>query len=524
MIKIVKLIFFITACVFLTSSLDYQDYIHEVEQETAEVWLPPTDDIIHLRERIDNIISSYDSFEYDYGLRIISLEVPQVFYEYQIDKPFMPASNMKIITTAAAFDLLGRDFAWVTEFYRDEQDNIYLKASGDPTINRHSDINHFFKSITDSLKIRGIRVIQGDLIIEPSGFNDSGIGYGWKEENSHFTYSAKPSALPFFENTIQIKISPSNIERRPYISLYPAHVGFEIVNDMTTVGNNRGGLWFEMDPYSNRITFHGSIWLRSKPQYRTLAVQKPELYALEVIREKFRENQITIEGNIYYNTLPEQENNIETLEKLFQIETPKFIEVVNEINKRSNNFMANQLFMTIGERFESSNQAEDVIKNWLRANNISPDSLKMYDGSGLSIYNQSTANILSSTLRFMYNSDWSEDFMNSMAVSGRDGTLRNSFQNDKLRHKVFGKTGFIIGARALSGFIRTQDDEMLAFSIIINKEGSRIRNFNQIIERVLIELATFEREKLEFTENYFLLDEIEIIDNDSLRIDTQILH
>ena len=498
MIKLVKIFICIIACIFLTSSFDYKNYINELELNIGEVWLPPTEDILLLRERIDNILSSYASFEYDFGIRVVSLDVPQAFYEHQIDRAFIPASNMKIITTAAAFDMLGSDFVWTTEFYQDEEQNIHLKASGDPTINRHTDINHFFTSIADSLKNHGLSTIKGDLVIEACGFNDCEIGYGWKEENSHFTYSAKPSAIPFFENSIQIKITPSSTGRKPNISLYPVDVGFEIINQMTTRANNRGSLWFETDHDSNKITLHGSIWQRSKPQYRTLAIQKPELYALEVIREKLSENQIIIEGNIYYNTLPEPEYDIETLEKLFQIETPKFLEVVNEINKRSNNFMANQLFITIGEQFESSNQSEIIIKNWLRANKISPDSLKMYDGSGLSMYNQCTVNIISSTLKLMYNSDSSEMFMSSFAISGMDGTLRNSFQDPILHHKVYAKTGFIISARALSGYIKTQDEEMLAFSIIINKDNSRIRNFNQIIEKILIELATFERYNLVF--------------------------
>jgi len=500
--KLIRYIFILLVCTFLTSSFDYTSFISHSDTEKEIFWKPPTADILALRERIDNVLNSYESFEYEFGVKIISLAEPQIFYEYQADEPFIPASNLKIITTAAALEMLGVDFFWKTEFYIDGEKNLHIKANGDPTLYKHNHINIFFKSIADSLKANGINRLSGDIIIDDSGFNNNTLGYGWKEENSFYSYSAKPSAVAFFENSLQFKITPTNIGQKALISIYPVHTGYEIINNITTSSNNKQNLWFDRDPDSNKITFNGNIWHRSKPQYRTLAIQKPEVYALDVIKYKLSENGISFDGNIYYNSLPEQEYNIYNYEKLFQIETKKFIDMLGEVNKHSNNFIANQLYLSLGSELDNVNNSFSLIKQWLKRNKINTDYLEMYDGSGLSIYNRCSVNNLSSILFLMYNSPRWLDFYNSLAINGREGTMRNSFKNKILNHNVYAKTGFIIGSRALSGYIETADNELLAFSIIVNKEKSHIRNFNRIIEDILLELATFERDKVDVHSKY----------------------
>jgi D-alanyl-D-alanine carboxypeptidase/D-alanyl-D-alanine-endopeptidase (penicillin-binding protein 4) len=169
-------------------------------------------------------------------------------------------------------------------------------------------------------------------------------------------------------------------------------------------------------------------------------------------------------------------------------------EVVYEINKSSNNFMANQLFLTIGDKVDSASQTETLIKQWLKGNRTSADNLKMYDGSGLSVHNRCSVDVLTRVLKIMHSSKWSAEYVNSLSITGKDGTLRNVFQHNLLQNKVYAKTGFIMGARALTGYIKTLDNEMLAFSLIINKENSRIGNFNEIAEKILVELALFHRE------------------------------
>jgi len=480
---------------FVISSFNY--YSHSVDLEYWE--LPLTPDVLALRERIDSIIEFYEPYDYDIGLRIMSLCLPQTFYELNIDKPLIPASNLKLITTAVAYAKLGADFTWQTHFYTNTTGNLYIKASGDPTWSdmlRNGSINRAIRSIADSLRANGLSTIDGDIVIDSGSFHEFNMGVGWREGNRLHAFSAMPSAIAFNENTVQIQIRPTTPGNPANISLFPVNAGFNIINNVNTTTNRRQqGFSFVADSLSNSVKVSGSIWEHSRTQHRTIATPVPEQYALYVIRERLREHGITVKGDILYENFSERDPTLRHFTELFSIHSAPIAGVMNEINKASNNFMANQLFLTIGELYNDAQQTENIIKTWLSTNNVPVDSLRMYDGSGLSYKNRSTVNQLTRILRIAHNSEWRDDFYSSMAISGRDGTLRNAFNCEVLNRQVHAKTGFIVGARGLTGFIRTADGEMLGFSLMVNKEGSRLRNFNRIAERILLELATFSRDE-----------------------------
>ena len=500
-----KVVLIIVSGVFLTSSFSYNDSFEVFEEDMIEVneynLLSP--EILSLQDKIKRIIDSYDEFDYDLSLKIISCDNSQVFYEYQPNKALIPASNLKLITTAFAFDQLNPDFRWKTDFYQNPSGKLYIKASGDPSWNdsfKRGMINQITKSIADSLKIRGIHHVMGDIIIDPGTFHDYQMGFGWKDENRIHTYSAKPSVIAFNDNSVQVRINPTSNGKIASITLYPVNSGFKIINNVKTTNNRRmQGFDFSTDHLSNTITIQGNIWERSKTQYRSLAVPRPDLFAINIFKEKLLENNIRLNGHVYYKSISDNELFTEQYDKIFSIFSVPLKEVVAEINKNSNNFMANQVFLTLGERNLHVWQTENFIRQWLANNNIPIKNLKMYDGSGLSSYNTCTTDVFTGVLKIMYDSEYFSEFYNSLAISGRDGTLRNSFNNALLNRNVYAKTGYISGARALSGYIKTADSEILAFSFIINKENSRIRNFNNFMERILAELATFSRETNQYT-------------------------
>jgi D-alanyl-D-alanine carboxypeptidase/D-alanyl-D-alanine-endopeptidase (penicillin-binding protein 4) len=348
--------------------------------------------------------------------------------------------------------------------------------------------------MTDSLKSNGVYRIYGNLIVDPGTFNNHKLGYGWKEENRAKSYSAKSTALAFNDNLLQLIVTPTTHGNQAELEVKPADFGFEIINEVMTVNSRRTEpIVVEMDSLANKFTIHGSIRTKGRPQTKYVAIPNPNQYALDMIRGKLDEYFLDIVGKSYFGSMPEINTFTGYYEKLFSIESPYFNEVITVINKNSYNFYANQLFLTIGNEIESSAKSEQIIKDWLNANKVPADTLIMHDGSGLSIHNRVSVSILTGVLKLMYKSKHQERYFNSLAVSGKDGTLKKAFKDELLHERVFAKTGYVLGARALSGYIRTADGEMLAFSFIINKNKSGIDNFNDIMEEILLELATFER-------------------------------
>jgi len=442
-------------------------------------------------------LEGYESFNYTIGLSVISLDVPQIFYELETKKPFVPASNLKIITTAVALDQFGSEFIWETDFFTGNTNNLYIRASGDPTWSDmlyRGSINRLFRSIADSLRANNLTTITGNIVIDPGTFSDFPLGIGWRETNRIQAYSALSSAIAFNENTVQARIRPTTVGNRANVSLFPINTGFTVINNVNTTANrNSQGISFATESASNTVRITGNIWERSRPQYRTFSIPQPADYSLHLFRAKLQEHGITVRGNIHYRRFTEENPTLSRYTKLFTIESLPLPRVMDEINKRSNNFMSNQLFLTIGDVHNNAGDTENIVKRWLQFNNISADSLNMFDGSGLSYENRSSVSLLTNVLKIMYESEYFDDFYNSLAISGKDGTLRNVFNCEVLNRKVHAKTGFILGVRGLTGYIQTSDGEMLGFSLIINQEGSRIRNFNRIAERILLELATFSR-------------------------------
>jgi D-alanyl-D-alanine carboxypeptidase/D-alanyl-D-alanine-endopeptidase (penicillin-binding protein 4) len=502
LISFIKILIISIFCVCFISSFN-----HDLNQNrnAGVIYLPPTPDILELRSRIDDILQQFEDTDYVIGLSIISMDVPQIFYEREVDRPLTPASNLKVITTAVALETFGPDFRWATDFFVSDTGNLYIRASGDPTWNdlwQRGSINHLFRSITDSLRSNGINTVFGDVIIDPGTFSDFQLGIGWRETNRIETYSAFSSALAFNENTVQAMIRPTNAGQRANITLTPTDAGFHIVNNVTTVAErNNTGLSFLTEENTNTVRISGRIWERSRPQYRSFSTPLPAEYALHLFGYKLYEHGILVNGEIRYHRFIEDNPTLSNFQKIFTIESVAFQSVLDEINKRSNNFMSNQLFLTIGDTYNDAGNTESIIKQWLNSQNIVADSLLMFDGSGLSYENRCSAALLTYVLKVMYESDNFEVFQNSLAISGVDGTLRNVFRCDILINRVYAKTGFILGVRGLTGYINTADEEMLGFSLIINREGSRIRNFNRIAEQILLELATFTREDSSFSRN-----------------------
>jgi len=492
-----KFVLFYVICATLTSSfepIDFRPCVYEESSEISE--LPITEDILALQERIDSIFETYNSYKFKYGIKVIALDSYQTIYEVNHTDSFIPASNLKVLTTAAGFHFLTPNYRWKTNFFVNFDGDLYITPSGDPTWNDKYyglHLNYLFSAIADSLaKHPNLQI--NNVILEKGTFNDYKMDYFWKTNNFLQTYSARPSHFAFYNNSIQLKIEPTTVGKKADITLFPVNAGFEVVNNVYTIGNRTSQpLSIIADSLSNHIVVVGSIYNKSKPQFRSIATPMPDDYALTVFREKFNEFEINYSGQVYYDHFSERDFKRHRFEHLFSLPSATVTEVATDINKWSNNFIANQLFLTIGESERHVWQTENIIKEWLISNNIPIHDLKLFDGSGLSHYNQISPDVLVNVLKFVYNSPYFEEYLSTLPISGIDGTLRRSLNSYPLRGEVIAKTGYVLGARGLTGFVRTADGELFAFSFIANRPNSNLSFFYEIAEQVLTELVLFQR-------------------------------
>jgi D-alanyl-D-alanine carboxypeptidase/D-alanyl-D-alanine-endopeptidase (penicillin-binding protein 4) len=168
-------------------------------------------------------------------------------------------------------------------------------------------------------------------------------------------------------------------------------------------------------------------------------------------------------------------------------------EILSVLLKESQNLYAETLLKTIGAG--KTSDGIKVVESTLSRMGVSPNSFVVLDGSGLSRYNYVTPAAFATMLRAIYQEDSSQIFYNALPVAGVDGTLKSRMKGTVAENNVHAKTGSVSNVRTLSGYVKTQDGEMLVFSLLANNFNAPPEEANAIQDQVVELLANFKRER-----------------------------
>ncbi len=479
------------------------------EQQQEYVYYEDTE-INQLRFELDDIFKDPSFSNAYWGVLIQSLETGEYFYRLNEHKSFIPASNMKLFTTAVALLKLGPDFRYKTNLYTDGEirdgvlyGNLFVRGSGDPTISGRftdGDVIKTFKDWADSLKNLGIKEINGDIIGDDNYFDDQYMGTGWAWDDETYWYSAHISALSFNDNCVDLEISPGEKIGEPaVIKINPETKYVKINNLVITVHpDSATQIDFFRAPGTNVINVFGKISLKSKPYKESVSVHNPTLYAVTVLKEVLESKGIKVNGNAVDIDDSKFNPNYDGMKILASYESPPLSEIIKVINKRSQNFYAEQVFRTLGKIFGgegSTQKSVEVVKNTLSQIGIPPDAISIYDGSGLSRLNLVTPFQILTLLNYMYRHEYFSYFYESLPIAGVDGTLETRMRKTKAQGNVRAKTGYVQYARALSGYVKTKDGEMLAFVMMTNNYLVPTSVVNMTQDIVCNRLVNFSRKK-----------------------------
>lgn len=455
-----------------------------------------------LNQDLDSLISTYEQYNYTFGIKICSSETNEVLYSRNESGSFVPASNLKLFPTAIALENLGNNYTWKTDFYTNGsvrngilQGDLILKAEGDPTISHlflNKEPNAVFKEWADYLYEKGIKSINGSLIVDNSAFAKSGIGKGWKNNYEQSYYASAPSAFSINENYVRVVVKGgSKSGRAPSIRVFPAMGNIKIVNDASTVKyRRRDTISITRNNETNTIYIRGSI-TKNRTVGRLINLPNPGEYASNVLYDILENNQINIKGGLRVIETPA---NAENLRLVYSYESVPLKEVLKKTNKFSNNFLANQIYLTLGYQLkQNSAYSEQVIHDFFNLINTDSEALVIDDGSGLSPINAATPDQFSDILMHMTKSKYFIDFYNSFPIAGVDGTLKNVMRFEPLYKNVRGKTGTINNVKSLCGYIYSKDHELLTFTILVNDIKANRYKIYQFNNEVLTILGNFSR-------------------------------
>ncbi|MGD8277331.1 MAG: D-alanyl-D-alanine carboxypeptidase/D-alanyl-D-alanine-endopeptidase [Gemmatimonadota bacterium] len=449
------------------------------------------------------------------GMVVVSLDHGDTLFAQNPDEPLAPASNMKLYTTAAALHYLGPSFRFNTYLLANGsvgagvlEGDLVLYGTGDPTLSERFG-SRVLEEFADTLVVRGIREIHGDVVGDASYFGGSGVGVGWNPDYSNATYAAPASALSFAENVALLEIRPADGSGRPEVRLVPGGDGIELINRVSTVSSGRSSVWLARNGYEGPVTLHGRVSRRSGTWRRWVPVSDPPLFAAGALKEALESRGIVIHGGVRAvhgaaNSpvdggslfTPSASGGSSELRVLAVHTSPPLIDVLEVVNKKSHNFMAEQVLRTVGRMVAGDGSIGGGMAALDRFGRdvlgLADTALSVYDGSGLSPLNRITPGGTVRLLEFAAASPFWQAFLATLPEAGSRSGLRRMYRTPAAG-RLWAKTGTIRDVSALSGYVQSQGGEWLAFSIVNNNARSAGRA-KAVEDRIGARLAAFDRE------------------------------
>jgi serine-type D-Ala-D-Ala carboxypeptidase/endopeptidase (penicillin-binding protein 4) len=452
-----------------------------------------------------------------WSVMAVSLDRGDTLFSENASGVLAPASNMKLFTTAAAVQKLGPDFRYQTFLLATGpitegriQGDLVLYGTGDPGISTrfHPRATAVFEAFADSLLAAGISSVEGDVVGDGSYFTGGLIGEGWNPNDLNDAFAAPSSALSFNENVFQLRVRPTGpAGGPPEILTLPEAAGVPVQNDARIGGGGR--LIIRRTHPTLPIEVTGGIAAGSREVWRQMTVQDPAHFAASVLRRILEERGIRVVGGA--RSAYTVEESVVTGRRLWapavdgaphgsprvlarHISAP-LVEYLSVVNKRSHNLLADQVFKTLGRIVEGEGSYRGgalAIARFLEDSvGVDASQLAIYDGSGLSSLNRTSAAHFVSLMDYMTrDGDWAT-FWETLPEAGNPRELRRMSQT-LAAGNLRAKTGTIQNVSALSGMVRAANGERIAFSIIANAVSST-NGAKGIEDRIGNRLAAFER-------------------------------
>ena len=455
-----------------------------------------------LGAQVDAIANRPEFSRSRWGILIQPLSSTATLYSRDAQKYFIPASNVKLLTTAAALQKLGADFRIKTSVYSGENGSLYVAGRGDPSITEAQ-----LKSLAQQLKRSGVDRVN-ELIGDDSYFQGSAVNPNWEWEDAQSGYGAPINSLIFNQNAIELLLSPQAIGQPLKVTFAEPKLAnqWQIQNNSVTVAQNESEfieVGREFDRPAIRVS--GQLKVGAEPEPAYVAVVNPANNFLQHFQQVLAAEGIPVKQALVASVSRNFNQELAT------VESPPLAQLVRETNRESNNLYAEVLLRLLGKVTDKKPLPQTLtgkmpvpqedtdeiglkeLKTALTQLGVNPNSYILADGSGLSRHNLISPEALVQTLRFMANSPAASIYRQSLPIAGESGTLKNRLSSTPNRVILQAKTGTLSGVSALSGYIEVPDYEPLVFSIIVNQSGLSAASMRSATDEIVLLLNRLRR-------------------------------
>jgi serine-type D-Ala-D-Ala carboxypeptidase/endopeptidase (penicillin-binding protein 4) len=449
-----------------------------------------------LSERLDRLIDSSPALAHAFvGMRVVRLSDGRVLYARNAGRLFVPASNMKLFTTALALAKLGADYRLTTKIGAEVpidavgtlSGDLDLIGGGDPSLSgreypyrNHAPAGEVYsfraiEELADQLAARGLKRVDGNIAGDDTRYVWEPQPGPWSSDSASREYGAPVSALVLDDNTFLLTLRPAaragDLAR---ITLAPPFENFAIDNRVTTIEHGIRKIRFYRSASGRELHLWGVI-PKADPGYaQELAIGDPALYAAEVLRDALLRRGISVRGDaMARHRFPDEADEASHAPQVLLAEhqSPPLIELLQVVDKVSQNLHAEILLREVSAAQGQPGSREaglDATDEYLAGIGITRDEYQFTDGSGLSPSTLVSPTAITKLLAHMYDSAQREEFLNLLPIGGEDGTLGGRFAGHPQARAIHAKTGTLDHVKAMSGYIDTSANGRVAFSLLVN--------------------------------------------------------
>ena len=392
---------------------------------------------------------------------------------FEADRSLRPASNLKLVTTAAALVLLGPDWRFDTRFEAHGdltggalRGDLVCRAGGDPlyVVDARGAVGDAFDPVVQALRARGVRSITGDIVLDEGSFPEPGPGPEWPDPSQHWTeYCALAGGFSVNRGALTATVEAGAVGSAARVTVRPR--GHGLRENIGVRTEAKGRLNVRMHARTSGVLVKGTIPKSVTSWSESMAHPDPvELFG-HVLSRALSDAGIVLEGRV------RRERNAAGGEVLAHLRSP-LIDTLGPINRDSTNAVSDQVFLATGQAIvgdASRAGAARATAAALRRLGVSPAGLVQVDGSGLSRANRVTARQLTALLEAVFSGEreTAQLYLESLALAGETGTLDDRMTDSPARARVRAKTGFIDGTSALSGVAFAEHGRAFVFSILV---------------------------------------------------------
>lgn len=490
-----------------------------------------------LKSQISALQSDTDLAHATWSFCVKDIKKDSVIAEYNSNASLVPASTMKIITTASALAILGPMYKYETHLEYDGkldsakgilQGNLYIKGSGDPTLGSQT-----FKKKSDTVPLtdlwakiiaeKGIKKIDGAIIADATAFEDEIVPYSWIWGDMGNYYGAGACGLNFADNKFSLYFnSGSKKGDSTFITkISPEIPGMKIFNQAITKGYSDNAYIYG-SPYSLVRYVKGTIPANKKDYEVEGSAPDPPLHCAQALDSSLRKSGIPItkKPTTIRNYLPPADEYITTADSVAQpvnqltkslisqkrqrlhTHTSHTLEkIVYETNLQSNNLFAEALLKTIAlkkTKFGEDQAGIDIIYNYWKQKlalskvegGIDLKGFYMADGCGLSRFNAISTKLQVNILcAINKDSLLFKKFYDCLPIAGKSGSLGKLCKGTAAENNLRAKSGYMTRVRSYAGYVTSKKGNMLAFSIIVNNYDCTHAQMKEKLEKLMVAIA-----------------------------------